>query len=397
MYTVYVAARDDLRVEVGQAVKGIDGAILNGSTINLRQALEECAGDLPGALVVDDRLLAENVGLLEHLGQLPYPIIVIGGEDPGAARRALAVRARDLIGVAQWKDDLPGALARVAQPLEAAHTAPQGRVIVVFSSKGGVGKTTIAVNLAFALSKVSRRQTALVDLDLQFGDVAPLVGDLPRTTLHDLVMEPSIDHGRVDRVMIPVADTRVKFMAAPLEPQEAEDVRAEHVVRILQLLKEKYGYVIVDTAPGYTEVNVAALDFCDEVLTICTPDVVTVRTVGQALRLFFEGFRYPPGKVRIVLNRAGSRTGVEAQDIARTLDNPIDFQLPSDGAWPVKAANQGKPLMLLNPDSPMAKGLVDMARVLVERTEGPSRAVVGRTANRSGGGRVSFWDRLRSK
>ena len=80
MYTVYVAARDDLRVEVGQAIKGIDGAILNGSTINLRQALEECAGDLPGALVVDDRLLAENVGLLDQLGQLPYPIVVIGGE-----------------------------------------------------------------------------------------------------------------------------------------------------------------------------------------------------------------------------------------------------------------------------------------------------------------------------
>ncbi|MCY0885228.1 MAG: hypothetical protein OWV35_05010, partial [Firmicutes bacterium] len=171
------------------------------------------------------------------------------------------------------------------------------------------------------------------------------------------------------------AGTPAAILPAPLEPQEAEDVRADQVVRILQLLRQHYSYVIIDTAPGYTEVNVAALDFADLILLVCMPDVVTLRTVSQALRLFLEGFRYPKEKVRVVLNRAGSHTGVEAPEIAAALGTPVDYLLPSDGAWPVKASNQGRPLVLLEPHSLFAEAIGDLARDLTGRGDNPAPAV----------------------
>ncbi|MDA8193062.1 MAG: AAA family ATPase [Thermaerobacter sp.] len=387
MYTVYVAAREEMRVPLVQAIKGYPGAILNGSSVNLRQALGECAGEHPGVFLIDDALLAENVGLLDQLSQLPYPTLVVGSEG-AAARRALVMRARDLVPLERWTQELQPALERVATPIEGGEV-PAGKVIVVFSSKGGVGKSTVSLNLAVALAKVSKRPTALVDLDVQFGDLAAMLGEMPKATIHDLVLEETIDWGKVERVLATIPDSHAKFLAAPAAPQEAEDIGAEHVVRILQLLKEHFAYVVIDTAPGYSEINVGALDFCDLVFTVCTPDVVTIRTVSQALRLFYEGFRYPPQKVRLVMNRAGSRTGVESQDIVKTLNNPINHQLPSDGLWPVKAANSGRPLVLLNADSAVSKGVTDIARQIVDQYEGPSRKAAGRAASRG-----SFWDRL---
>lgn len=376
MYTVYVAAPDPAREALTHCLKSLSGAVLTGSSVSLREALEECATETPGCLLVHDDLLVENVGLVDQVGQALYPVILMGPETAATARRALAIRARDLLPVSSWRDQLEPALLRYAVPLEGPAPKP-GQVIVVFSPKGGVGKTTIAVNLAFALDRSSKESVALLDLDLQAGDVAPMVGESPNATLHDLVADPGnlMDTNRMERVMGRVGNTRVKILAAPQNPEDADDVRADHVVRMLQILRHTHAFVVVDTAPGYSEINVAALDFADQVLVICTPDVMTVRKLSQALRLFYEGFRYPSQKIKIVLNRAGSKTGVEVTDIVRTLSHEVAYQLASDGSWPVKAANQGRPLQLLQPDSLLSRGLREIARDMVEAMGGPSRSV----------------------
>lgn len=391
MYTVYVAAPESLHNTLTAAVKGDPEAVFIGASSDLRQALDECAITNPGCLVVHDELLVGNIGLVDQLSQVPYPIILIGPETTATAKRALAIRARDLVGLSTWQQDLATSL-----PIHAAKTEggmdEQGRVEVVFSSKGGVGKTTIAVNLALALAKVRKAPVALVDLDLQFGDVATLVGILPQATIYDVVAGDfgQVDRMRLERALINVPGTRVNVLAAPFRPEEADEIHSERVVRVLQLLRETHSFVVVDTGPGYSDVNVSALDFCDEVLTICTPDVVTIRTIGQALRVFREGLRYPDGKVKIILNRAGSKTGVEPQDIEKTLGTKISYQLPSDGSWPVKAANQGRPLQLLNPESLLSRALTEMGQDMVENIYGPSRNV--RTGQpRTRGSLLSGW------
>ncbi len=375
MYTVYVAAPEPAREALAAWIKNLAGAVLTGSSVSLREALDECATETPGCLLVHDDLLVENVGLVDQVGQAMYPVILMGPETAATTRRALTIRARDLLPDPSWRDHLEAAFLRYATPLEGPLPTP-GQVLVVFSPKGGVGKTTIAVNLAFALERVSKESVALMDLDLQSGDVAPMVGENPNATLHDLVSDPSnlIDAHRMQRVMDRVGSTRVEILAAPQNPEDADDVRADHVVRMLQILRHTHAFVVVDTAPGYSEINVAALDFADQVLVICTPDVLTVRKLGKALRLFY-GFRYPAQKIKIVLNRAGSKTGVEVTDIVQTLAHEVVYQLASDGSWPVTAANQGKALQLLQPNSLLSRGLREMARDIIESVGGPSRSV----------------------
>ncbi len=375
MFTVYVASEEELRAKLVGAVKNIPGAVLDGSSTELRQALDECAAENPGVLLIDDILLTQNVGLYEQIARVPYPVVVLASPtDAGAARRALAIKAKDFVSLDAWTQDLASILSRTATPLE-GEVHRDGRVIVVFSSKGGVGKTTLSVNLGIALAKASRQPVAIVDLDIQFGDVAPMVGDAPMVTLYDLVKGSSrVDQDTVKRALKRVANN-VYVLAAPNNPEEADDIRADHIVQILQLLRETHGYVIVDTAPGYTDINVAAFDFSDMILTVCTPDVVTLRTVGQALQVFYDGFHYTQDKVRIVLNRSGSKTGVETTDIAHVLQSQISYQLPSDGAYPVRAANEGAPLISQFPDSALSRAIQHMAVELVQETEGRQRTV----------------------
>ncbi len=374
MFTVYIAGEDELRTQLSDAVKQIPGVVFNGSTSNLREALEECAAEQPGVLVVDDALIAQNIGMTGALDSVPYPIVVIApSADVGAARRALAIRARDFISRESWASDLAPILSRIAIPLAGEERA-EGKVLAIFSSKGGVGKTTLTVNLAVALAKSSRQPVAIFDLDVQFGDVAPMVGEAPLATLYDVVKGVThVDPEVLKRAMKRVANN-VYLLAAPDRPEEADDIRADHIVQILQLLRESYAYVLVDTAPGYTDINVAAFDYCDNILTVCTPDVVTLRTVGQALQVFFGGFHYPPEKIRIVLNRSGSKTGVETEDVAQVLQTPLSYLLPSDGASPVHAANDGQPLLLKFPDSALSKSIQNMANAIVKETGGRQRA-----------------------
>jgi pilus assembly protein CpaE len=381
MFTAYAVVGTDVYEPVVNAIKATPEAVLLGVASDLRQALSDCAAERPGILVLDDQILEQNPGSLAAMESVGYPIVLlIRQDDPATARRALAVRARDMVSVSAVDAELPGALARHA---EVSVSQPQtGKVIVVFSSKGGVGKTTLAVNLSMALNLLSHHEVALVDLDLQFGDVAALLGDLPPGNIHDLAVAPTVDRLSIERVLAKVGNTDVNMLASPALPQESEDIRPELVVRVLQMLKETHAYVVVDTAPGFSDVNVAALDYADYVLTVLTPDVVTIRTIKQALDLFWNGFHYSASKVRLVLNRAGTRSGIEAQDIVGALGTGIFWELPSDGNWPVKAANQGRALMQFQPTSQLAQSIREMARAFIEEHEGHRRLVKEAKARR---------------
>lgn len=364
MFTVYLALNERIVQPVADHVRQHDDMVFLGATADPRKALAECTTTAPGVLVLDDTLLAANPGLLTAFGDSPYPIVLFADPDvPGVARRALAIKADELLAVSDWHDQLSSILHRVAVPL-AGEAKKSGRVISIFSSKGGAGKTTIAVNLAVSLGQRLHDPIVLVDMDFAFGDVVAMVGRNPQVTIYDLLSTP-LDADTIQKALIEVA-TNVWVLPAPLRPEEAEDIHADHIVKILEALKERYAYVIIDMAPGYDDLNVTALDMSDAILTICTPDVVTLRTIGQAVQLFREGFRYPTDKIRLVLNRSGSRTGIETQDIEAILKSPVVYELPSDGSVPVRAANDGVPLMLKFPSSSLAKAIGRVADILVK-------------------------------
>jgi pilus assembly protein CpaE len=384
MVTVCVAAAPDLVNGVAAAVRNTPGAVLVAVAEDLRTGLAQAETESVQLLVVDDRLLEDNPGLMSRVKARRWTVVVLTRRaDAEVLRRTVAVGAADVVEADRAAEELGGKIALYVTE-EGTDESANGRVLTVFSSKGGVGKTTIAVNLAVALGKLARRPAALVDLDLEFGDASALVGHVPRATLHDLMNVPHVDQPVLERVMPPVAGGAVAFLAAPGHPSEAEDIRPEIVAEVFQLLRRMYSFVVVDTAPGFRDVNVTALDAADTILTVLTPDVVTVRTVKQVLDLFDTGLRYPPEKIRLVLNRSGTAAGLELPDIAGVLARPVAWELPSDGAWPVRAANQGQPLVLFRPDSRLALALKSVARQLVEEQEGRRRTVKERAQGRGG-------------
>ncbi len=382
MFAVYMAAETALGDAWEEWLRQHpDDAVLVGRTNDLGEAVRDCRRDLPGVLLLDDQVLAKDSLAMAPLADLVCPIVLVGLPDGGdAARRALAIHAKDLIPLHHWREELMVSLNKAALPLY-PRDRQEAQVLAVFSSKGGVGKTTLSVNLAAALAERTHDAVVIVDLDLAFGDVSTMLGLTPETTIYDLSSGP-IDSARVRRVIQPVAN-RLSVLAAPLTPEQAEDVNGTLLVRLLEVLKDEYAYVILDLAPGYHDVNVTALDLAEVVLTICTPDVVTLRAVGQALTLFREDFRYPADKVRLVLNRTGSRTGIERSDVSRILRSPVHFELPSAGSLPVRAANQGLAFVLAESSSPLAQAIVSLADSVAkgrEETVGVSR----RTPKRGG-------------
>lgn len=382
MFSVYMAAEAAL----GDAWEELlrqhpDEALLVGRTSDLSEAVRDCRRDLPGVLLLDDHVLARDSLALAPLADLACPIVLVGQPDGGdAARRALAIRAKDLIPLHHWSEELLVSLKRAALPLY-PRDRQEAQVLAVFSSKGGVGKTTLSVNLAESLAERTHESVIVVDLDLAFGDVATMLGLEPETTIYDLT-SGSIDSARVRKTIQSVTN-RLSLLAAPLAPEQAEDVTGNLLVRLLEVLKDEYAYVILDLAPGYHEINVTALDLADVVLTLCTPDVVTLRAVGQALTLFREDFRYPADKVQLVLNRTGSRTGIERSDVSRILKSPVQYELPSAGSLPVRAANQGTTFVQAEPSSPLAQAIFSLADSLAKEREDASGAN-RRTVKRGG-------------
>lgn len=375
MFTVYLALNESILQDVTAHVRHINEMVFSGSTTDPHVALAECAATPPGVLVLDDSLLAENPALATAFSERPYPVVLFADTAaPNVARRALALKADDLLATVNWQDHLFSTLSRVATPI-VGQTRKPGRVISVFSSKGGAGKTTIAVNLAVALGQRVHDPIVLVDMDLAFGDVVAMLGRNPHVTIHDL-LSTSLDGTTIQKALIEVA-TNVWVLPAPLRPEDAEDIQADHIVKILTALKERFSYIVIDMAPGYDELNVTALDMSDTILTVCTPDVVTLRTIGQAIQLFREGFRYAPDKIRLILNRSGSHTGIERQDIEAILKSPVIYELPSDGALPVRAANDGVPLVLKFPSSNLAKAFSRVANTLIKEDRDTRRKRVG--------------------
>lgn len=365
MFSAYIAAEPETANHWSQYLsERPERALLVGRTATLDTALSECLRDAPGVLLLDDALLAEG-DPLDRLLQLTCPIVLIGPpQNAAAARHALALKAKDFLTHDNWREELWTTLDRVAISLY-PRDRKSGRIFAIFSPKGGVGKTTLAVNLAVALASRHHEPVAVVDLDLSFGDVAPMLNLNPTATMHDVMMHQA-DPAVLDQAMTET-DFDVDVLAAPQAPDQAEDIQLPSLVRILRALREQYTYTVLDLAPGYQETNVAALDISDRVLTLCTPDVVTLRALGQALALFRDTFRYPGEKIRVVLNRTRSGTGIEPSDVTAILKVPRVDELPSAGSLPVRAANQGLPFVRHAPAHPLARAIAQLADDLADQ------------------------------
>lgn len=248
----------------------------------------------------------------------------------------------------------------------------RGKVIPVFSTKGGVGKTTVAVNLAVLLARAGKK-TVLVDLDLFAGSVALALDVIPRRSVAELAQEMA----RLDLELLESFLVRHKsglmVLAAPFDPNYGEFISSSHVEKFLALLAAEYDYIIVDSPNYLYETIVSALHQADIILFLGNLEIFSVKNLKTTLvTLDSMGLK---GKLRLVLNKASRELGIRAQDVENTLGLPIWYTLPNEENIVVASINQGTPLVTAFKNSALARSFQGLAQKVLEGrpTEAPAQ------------------------
>ncbi len=227
------------------------------------------------------------------------------------------------------------------------------------SPKGGVGKTTIATNLAVGLAKLAPLSVVLVDLDLQFGDVASGLMLTPERSVLDAVSGP-VDSLSLKTYLTP-HDTQIYALCAPRNPADADRITTGSVSDLIDRLASEFQYVVIDTSPGLGEHVLATLEHATDVVWVCGMDIPSVRGLKSGLEILEELHMLPENR-HVVVNMADRKAGITVQDIEATIGVPVDIILPRSRQLPL-ATNRGVPVLQDGLRDPVAKGL----RRLVER------------------------------
>ena len=240
-----------------------------------------------------------------------------------------------------------------------------GRLVTVFSAKGGCGKTTLSTNLAVALTEGGRNRVCLVDLDLSFGDVAIALQLFPAHTIVDAVaLGDGLDAEAVGSLLTPHGNISGLFtLVAPLDPGSNRGISAELVRKILEVLRQEFDYVVVDTPPAFDEQVLEALDQSDLIALIATLDIPALKNLKLTLETLDE-INFPREKWAVVLNRSDSKVGLALNEVEKTLRVPISIQIPSSRDVPA-AINRGVPIIFDNPKHPVSVAIRQFAEKYV--------------------------------
>ncbi len=235
-----------------------------------------------------------------------------------------------------------------------------GRVISIVSPKGGVGKTTVATNLAIGLARTAPNSTVLVDLDVQFGDVASALNLEPEYALPDAVHGPASRDAMVLKTFLTQHETGLYVICGPKSPAAADGITGQEISQLLEMLASEFRYVVVDTAPGLSEHTMAAMDKTTDLLLMTSMDVPGVRGLRKELDTLTDLGMFT--NRHIVLNLADNRGGLSVADVEATIGTKVDLVLPRSKAT-LASVNQGVPLIQSGVRDPMTKQL----RQLVQR------------------------------
>jgi pilus assembly protein CpaE len=234
------------------------------------------------------------------------------------------------------------AAAPIVQPTD--DRASEGKIVAVFSVKGGAGKSTIAVNLAVGLAQLYRRKTLLVDADVWFGDVGVLLDVKGGRSLADICDGDDVDLFGLPKAITPHT-SGISVLQRPPNPVTVEKLNPRVVARTIITYKSLYEYVLVDTGPSLDDINLQILDAADHILLVATPELTAIHNCSRFLVLA-ETLGYSD-KISLVLNRANS--GIDGDSIVQTLQVPILSRIVSAGRLVVEAANAGTSIMQMDP------------------------------------------------
>ena len=246
------------------------------------------------------------------------------------------------------------------------------QIVTVFSPKGGVGRTTLATNLALALKKATDQRVALVDANLQFGDVGVLLNLNPKNrSMLDAVGGGEPDRDILESVMIDHS-TGIRVLLAPPSPEGADLITPAYLRKMVDMLRETHDWVIIDLPSGLNDHTLGLLDAADQIMVVAALEITTIKN----LRLFLEvadQLDYERSKIRLVINRSDAAQGIRIGDVEASIRRPIDGSIVSDGRLAVLAVNRGVPFVVSHPESPLSRDVATLARTIVGEGTGSTK------------------------
>lgn len=315
-------------------------------------------------------------------------VILSVQSDPSYMRRAMLAGARDFLTKPPMIDELTDAIRRAGvlaheerkkiasafptlptdgSPVPSGVTASLGKVVVIYSPKGGTGRTTLAINLAIAL-KTDETRVALVDGSLQFGDVAVFLNEQGKNTILDLTSRvDELDPDIVEEVMVSHRASGIDILAAPPRPEMAEKVSGEQFSKLINYLRNIYSYVVVDTASYLTETVQSALDVASLIVLITTQDIPAIKNCNLFLSLA-EASGIKRNRIMFVMNRYDRRIAITPEGVGERLHQEIVASVPFDEKVVIQSVNRGIPFMLDNNRSlPIGKSISSLADLVREK------------------------------
>lgn len=374
---VVITADPDFEARARQAASRLHGTF-HGIVANYLppgpdDVLRTLSGDLVEVILLGPGLQVEESIRLASLFDLQYPeisVVLVTDSDSNIALPAMRAGIRDLLEPGADVDAIHIMLERASlaaagrrRGLGNSVEPPPGggRIIGVMSPKGGVGKTTVTTNLAVGLGKVAPMSVVVVDLDLQFGDVASGLMLEPNRTLTDAVKGAAVGDSLVLKSYLTLHPAGIYALCAPLNPIEADQITGEQVARLLTQLASEFQYVLVDTAPGLGEHVLATLEHATDGVWVCGMDIPSIKGLRTGFSILTELGLLPQNR-HVVLNFGDRRSGLTLTDVEATIGCPVDIVLPRSHSVPF-STNKGVPLLQDGSRDAVAKGL----RQLVER------------------------------
>ncbi len=238
------------------------------------------------------------------------------------------------------------------------------KIISTFSNKGGIGKTAIAVNLALELANLTKEKVALIDLNLQLGDVTTFLDLNPGFDISYVLNNINrADESFLLSTLEKYKDTSLYVLADPPYLEQAKDITPEQISKLFEVLKETFSYIIVDTGSNFDNKTITVLDNSDLILLVTIVNLPAIRNCQRCLELF-DRLGYPKEKTKIVLNRYMENEEIKTVDVENVLDRKVYWKIPNNYFTIMSAINKGIPVGVVNPDSNIARNYRDLAAML---------------------------------
>ncbi len=368
-----------------------------GTAADGRKAIDETRRLQPDVVLMDVNMpVLDGIQATEILAQevpgSPVIIMSVQGERD-YLRRAMQAGAREFLIKPFSGDELIASIRRVHQleqkkesylakapAAQAGAPAPQraerGEMFVVFSGKGGIGKSVLSANLAVALAMETGARVALVDLDLQFGDVGVLLNLDHSRSITDLTDAPGhIDPEFVQDVLASGPEG-VKVLLAPISPELADLVTAEHLRAIVEELRRSFDFIVVDTASHLTELNLEMIEQASKVIVVSALTIPAIKDTKLTLKVL-DSLSVDPERILLLLNRSDAHSDFNKEAVEQNLRFPISLQLPHDPKIVAASVNRGAPFVSTNPEVEISRAVRELVSRLVPLAEQPQPVGAG--------------------